>query len=431
MRNRGMGGFILVGFDNQTSAPDLAGAPSDVRTAFHADKVNGLVNKYASERFEVHVHFPMRDGQYFPVLEVDAGIEALVAAKRPLQNADGDDLVRQHAIYIRSLSQNYTPSTGEPRWDDWSSVFDPLFNNREANIGRFLRRHLDRRQIRELGRAADEAVTERGESGPSPEARVLTLLQDGHERFRAEKARRNVQLPRHGAWEVAVVVEGAALDGAPTEEFLNLISAGNPRYTGWPAWIDSRGFASVEGELEPGPRPYTYEGGWEAFVYRRRRDLLPDRIDFWRAEPVGRFYLYRALQDDFATIPSAPKPMRALDPGLVIIRTAEAIAVPMAFAREMGAMPEETILNYAFRWSGLGGREISAWAFPERFVSPGYVCHQHEVNSQVAVPLETPTSALGRFARDATTPLFTAFSGWMPDPSATEDLTDHFLNRNL
>jgi hypothetical protein len=31
MRNRGTGGFILVvGFDNQTSAPDLAGAPSDV-----------------------------------------------------------------------------------------------------------------------------------------------------------------------------------------------------------------------------------------------------------------------------------------------------------------------------------------------------------------------------------------------------------------
>ena len=50
MRNRGTGGFILVGFDNQTSAPDLAGAPSDVRTAFHADKVNSLVMPVLSAR---------------------------------------------------------------------------------------------------------------------------------------------------------------------------------------------------------------------------------------------------------------------------------------------------------------------------------------------------------------------------------------------
>ena len=123
--------------------------------------------------------------------------------------------------------------------------------------------------------------------------------------------------------------------------------------------------------------------------------------------------------------------MTALDFGLVLTRIAEAIAVPMAFAREMGATPEETILHYAFRWSGLRGREISAWLFPEMYVSPGYVCHQDDVNSQVAVPLETPTSALGRFVRDATTALFTAFSGWMPDPGVTEDLTDRFLSRNV
>jgi hypothetical protein len=126
MRNRGTGGFILVGFDNQTSAPDLAGAPSDVRTAFHADKVNSLVNRHASEQFEVHVHFPVREGLEFPVLEVDAGTEALIAARRPLQNANGDTLVKQDALYIRSLSQNNTPSTGEPRWSDWSSILDPL-----------------------------------------------------------------------------------------------------------------------------------------------------------------------------------------------------------------------------------------------------------------------------------------------------------------
>ncbi len=126
MRNRGSGGYILVGFDDQTSAPNAGGAPADVRAAFHADKINRLVHRHSSERFEVHVHFPERDGQEFPVLEVDAGAETLVAAVRPLRNANGDELVRQGAVYVRSLSQNNTPSTGEPRADDWRTVLDPF-----------------------------------------------------------------------------------------------------------------------------------------------------------------------------------------------------------------------------------------------------------------------------------------------------------------
>jgi len=431
MRNRGTGGFILVGFDDRTSAPDFAGAPSNVRTAFHTDKVNALVNRHASERFEVHVHFPMRGGQEFPVLEVDAGTEALVAVKRPLRDANGRDLVRLDSLFVRSLSQNNTPSTGEPRWNDWGTIHEPLFDNREADIGRFLRRHLDRRQTRELGREIEESLEDRSGASRPPEARALTFLQDGYERFQIQRAMRNARLPRHGAWEVAVVVEGPDLGGPPTEQFLNLISASNPRYTGYPAWIDSRGLGNEEDEPEPGPRPYTYNGGWEAFVYRRRGDILPERVDFWRAEPTGRFYLYRALRDDLHAGPSAPEPLTALDFGLITTRTAEAIAVPMAFAKQMGAAPEQTTLHYAFRWSGLNGREISAWAYPDRYVSPGYVCHQHEVNSQVAIPLETPISALARSVREATIPLFTAFSGWMPDPGVIEDLTDSFLSRNL
>jgi hypothetical protein len=127
MRNRGTGGFLVVGFDNSTMAPNLAGAPPDVRGAFHADKVNGLVNRHASEAFEILVHFPERDGQEFPVLEVEAGAETLVAARRPLAGTDGKDLVEKDAIYVRSLSQNNTPSTGKPRAADWRTILDPIF----------------------------------------------------------------------------------------------------------------------------------------------------------------------------------------------------------------------------------------------------------------------------------------------------------------
>lgn len=434
MRNHGSGGFFIVGFDNDTLAPNFTDAPPDLRATFHADKMNELVNRYSSEAFEVHVHFPERDGQEFPVLEMESGARTLVAAKRPLTNEKDEHLIERDAVYIRSLLQNNTPSTGKPRAGDWRRILDPLFENREADVGRFLRRNLDRDQLRALSGSAAALAGEEGDGPTSrPELETLNVLSYGHERFQTQKRERNLtRLPRHGCWEVGVVLEGDATDGTPTEEFLNLLNASNPRYTGWPAWIDSRGFENEEGEPEPGPRPYTYDNGWEAFVYRSRGGTPGDRLDFWRAAPEGKFYLYRALRDDLVTGPTAPEPMEALDFGLVITRVAEAIAVPMAFAAAMGQTPEATTLHYTFRWSGLQGREIHSWADPGRFVSPGYICRQRAVDSSIiSVSLDTLTSAIAPFVRSVTSGLFAAFSGFEPGPGVTEDLTERLLTRNL
>jgi hypothetical protein len=47
----------------------------------------------------------------------------------------------------------------------------------------------------------------------------------------------------------------------------------------------------------------------------------------------------------------------------------------------------------------------------------------------VAVPLDTPTSALGPFVREATSALFAAFGGFEPGPGVTEGLADELLAR--
>jgi hypothetical protein len=171
-----------------------------------------------------------------------------------------------------------------------------------------------------------------------------------------------------------------------------------------------------------------FEGGWEALFFRGSGGKS-NALDFWRAEPSGRFYLYRPLDDDQSEGNRSPEPMTVLDPLLVISRIAQAIAVPMKFAMAMGCVPEETTLHYAFRWSELEGRELSSWAFPERFVSP-YRTRQHEVVSYVAVPLMTPISGIAPYVRDATAPLFAAFSGFALGADVTEDLTNRVLERS-
>lgn len=433
MRNRGSGGFILVGFNNRTSAANMNVPFADVRTTFHTDTINSLVNHHASERFEVHVHFGKREGLEFPVLEVEAGAKTLVAVRRPVCAVNGTDLVSTNDVYVRSLSHNNTPSTGKPRWDSWEDILDPLFENHEADLGRFLRRHLTPDQIRELGRRTSEADSGSGRREPFPEVETYNFLYYGYDRFQTQQRQRDLtRMPRHGSWEVAVVVEGEVNGGPATEEFLNLISAANPSYTGWPVWIDSRGFSAGGNDTNLDPRPRVFERGWEAFVYRYETGSWYNHLDFWRVERAGKFYLYRALEDDITEGPGYPKAMTTLDFVLVILRTAEAIAVPMIFAKAMGLSAEGTTLRFLFRWSGLQERELATWADRDRFIPSGYVCHQHEARSPVlAVPLATSTSAIAPFVQEATADLFASFDGFEVGAGVVEDLTEELLTRKL
>jgi predicted HTH transcriptional regulator len=140
------GGFLQVGFQNATWIPELTGAHADVRAKWDQDDIQALVSKYASELFEVHVHFGERDGQEFPVLEVESGFRSPVASKADLfdpADAEGKRrLVKEHTVYVRSLAANNTVSTAEAKHGDWSALVERCFDNREADIGRFARRQL-------------------------------------------------------------------------------------------------------------------------------------------------------------------------------------------------------------------------------------------------------------------------------------------------
>ncbi len=434
MRNQN-GGFFQVGFKDGTWIPTLADAPTDLRSIWDPDEIQGLVSKFASDLFEVHLRFGERDGQEFPVLEVEPGVRSPVASKREL--ADSQDasrkLVKAHAVYVRSLSANGTASTSEAKHGDWAELTRRCFDNLEADVGRFARRHLgniDPKAARALAEALGGASVATGPSEPSPQVRTLNFLRDGYERFQQEKVKRDLtMMARHGSLESAAIIDGAvAPGGPPTEEFLNLLNAANPRYTGWPLWINGLGFKDHNDD----PEPYTFQGGWEDFLYSYEPGSWYNHLDFWRAEPAGKFYIYRGFEDDVTEGQGYPETMTTLDFGMAIWRVAEAVAVPLAFAKAMGLATESTTLHYAFRWSGLRGRYLSSWTNPRRSVTSRYECRRQDMvdSPVIAVPLDTPTSALGSFVRTATADLFAAFGGFEPGPGVTEQLVGELLSRD-
>src|SRR3954468_24344340 len=107
MRNRG-GGFMLVGFDNATGDPSTNDRPPGARIAFHIDRTQGLITRFASESFDVTVHSVERDGALFPVIEIPEGVRSPVVSKSSLADSTGRQLIRENRVFVRTLDANTT-----------------------------------------------------------------------------------------------------------------------------------------------------------------------------------------------------------------------------------------------------------------------------------------------------------------------------------
>jgi len=342
LRNFG-GGYFVIGFDNESLKPDKENEPSNVHEQFHIDKIQGMIGKFSSSPFEVAVEFVEREGVEYPVIVIPSGVKTPVATKSELVD-QGKTLIKCDVIYIRSLLANNTPSTTLATWKDWETIVEVCFDNREADIGRFLRRHLSGLRP-ELLKEFTQVLGDTS-GNVSPEDTLKQFVEESENRYKTVVADRKLALPETGYWEVALIILGEVPKHPTNIEFLNLIDASNPRYSGWPVWIDSRGFR------EKVSKPFVANGVWEALIPIFDQ-AWRDSIDFVRFDPKGRFFLLRAYQEDMKASQKSLEPFKYFDFVLPVIRSAEAIGVGLAFAKAMKCEPEKTQLVFAFRDANL------------------------------------------------------------------------------
>lgn len=112
LRNRN-GGYLVIGLDNESMEPVDDGKPHNVRASFHIDIIQQIISKYASVAFEVAVAFAKRSEQEFPVIAIGSGVRAPVAASKELSLA-GKPLIRQHAVYFRTLNASGVAGSSRP-----------------------------------------------------------------------------------------------------------------------------------------------------------------------------------------------------------------------------------------------------------------------------------------------------------------------------
>jgi hypothetical protein len=402
--------------------PDLAGEPSNAKDLFHVDVIQGIVSKHASDLFEVEIAWGERDSKQYPVIVVPSGVKVPVAAKRDLKDGSRTAL-RVGAVYFRSLASNGTPSTTEARPSDWAEIVEICFDNREADVGRFIRRHLASLDISSLMSFLGQP------SLPAPTLcdRALKLIDDGETRFQEGIRTRTLtndeqQLLKHGFWSAGLVIDPPHAGAIPNQEFLAKIGSSNPNYTGWPIWLDAR--LNVNSDNRPRVAKNAYE-----YLIVSVSGEFSNHIDFARLDPQGEFFLHRLLQDD--GVPSR-RPGQVIDPLLMILRVAEVMGVGIAFARALDWVPDQTTLGFAFRWHKLKGRRLTVWANQAYFdVLEGGTAYDDTIDSCVQFSLDTPLSAVAQFVDEATKALFVAFDGATIPRRTIEDLVRRLFERRL
>lgn len=402
-------------------APDAYTLDQPVETLFHIDILQALVSRYTNPSFEIMVALAERDGQVHPVIIIPEGVRVPAVVRRDLLGNGGKKLLVEGDLYFRTFNANGTASSARIMPPDYPDLLEVCFENREADIGRFLRRHL-------AGAGTASALTSLGLENEESRLRdraAATLEAGRHAADAALGARATPDERKRidGAltMRVGLAFDPARPDALPTQEFLNKVAASNPNYTGWPAWLDSRGFT------EKADRPYVSDRLWEALII----DLdggWSQHVEFLRYDPRGAFFLQRVMQDDLT---DKVQPGTALDVILMIYRVAEVMVVGTAFGRSLG-WPDESPAGFAFRWTGLEGRALRPWVNAFRNAGrSGSVSRSAAVDAYVSVPLETPESALAPYVSAAIAPLFSVFDGYEVPPDLVETSVRKLIERKM
>lgn len=420
------GGVLVIGFNNDCTPDKKENVPYDIKKSFHQDVVQAIVAKYSSKPFEVNVKFIERDGQEYPVLCVDSGVRVPVATKSGLNSDDNPTkpLIAPHQVYVRTLSANNTPSTSQAKCDDWDRLVDLCFENREADIGKFIRRHLSSVDSGKIKQLVD-AIAIGTRDTPEIVDDLKERCDDAYLRFLKATNTVNRQLLEVGTWEVGFKIIGDLPHYYLNKQFIDKVLSTNPSYTGWPIWVDSRQFSDSTN------RPIVVEGAWQCFIPPRSTgDMFSfDDLDFWRIEPSGFFYALRGLEDDLSTSKQNPK-NNTLDFGLMIYRISEALAVASAFAKALVSSTDNTVLKFFFRWHRLNGRKLYPWAEPHRFWRlPGGTAHQDDFAYTIEIPLESAISSLHQHTANILNRLFELFDGTNMDAGIYEELTNKLLSK--
>tara|TARA_R110001632_G_scaffold13841_1_gene47172 strand:+ start:190 stop:1665 length:1476 start_codon:yes stop_codon:yes gene_type:complete len=427
------GGKLVVGVAKDGNL-DAGNLPPDWKALFDADSVQLKISQFISTDCVVEiVHVDHGGKQLVGIFVEPCGQYPFVLSKPVVASVNGKnkELVKANTVFVRTLSSNGTYSSSEAKAGDLVKLLDRCFEAREADIARFIKRHLsDSDILKQSGCKLIEPAS--GATPPSTDFTTttkdfmktsLTALEDVLVTPRKGFAER-FGISFLGAREVSCAILNAPESDYSNVAFRDRVLSSNPRLTGWPLWLDTR----HRSEREQAPR--LINGGWQALLMRKSEDAWFNHFDFWRISRPGLFYHFRGLEDDLNAEFRNFEPGTKLDFGLAVLRAAEAIYLTRHFSRNLYE-EAELELQITFRWSGLMERELSSWANRDRYIGDGRFCYTDAVESKLTFSSGVTDDMIWALTQTACDNLFEHFDGFQLSPKVYEDLVTRLITRRL
>ncbi|MET3836154.1 hypothetical protein ABIB58_001495 [Brevundimonas sp. UYEF29] len=383
------GGYLVIGIDDKTRQP-ADSPPSDPRSLFNDDVIQGLVSRHLTPAIPVEVRF-VRNGEIdHPVLIIPTGVRTPAVLKKAIGTAPKD------TVYVRTLHGSGVVSTAPACAADWPVLMQICFDNREADIAGFIRRHL---ASSDLG-----ALTALLPSAPrADDLAEITVKAMARGRKRYEKAMAQEPVPAAGLdwgrFEIAVVADPPQTARPADQTDRRALAGSDPNFGGMALWYD--------GTLDQ--RPVFEDGGLECRVIV---DSWFDILDFMRFEPAGVFYQNRLLDTDASARQRKAKTQATMEPRLTIQGVGESLAAALIYMTALGWDPSTTTLGVRCRWTGVQGRNLISFTGSPMIFGENRA-RDDAVESFTTLPLETASNAVAPFAAKLVAPLLALFNGYV------------------
>lgn len=405
------GGFLVIGIRDD-GKPDDRELFQDIRATFHQDCVQGIISKYLTDQFEVTVHFIEHAGMERIVIEVPSGVRTPAFCRLNLPRLDEPgrlkgSLLRENVAYVRTLSSNGTPSTSEAQREDWPRLLEICFNNREADIGAFVRRQLSGMDVDATASAFFQILQQ--VKAPSAEKIADDLIESCLQHAASQV---NVGFPIDtGIREVAAIISGDFDRPELDRHFMQRLNGQTPQYSGWPPWTP------LMVQMGPGAKATFISEGWQAYL----EDPNLQIHEFSRIEQDGKFYYLEKLHDDWHE-----GRQKKLDFSNEIARVAEIAVTALSFGRIFCGNEATNSMTFAIRWRGLSGRVLIN---PLNRLSGMYASAQDEIVTHATIPIVTPPNAITPHVEKLIKPLIRLFGGETIPSNSVQTIVSRRLNR--
>jgi len=437
LRNRG-GGRLVIGFDdNSNQLPKPKGI--NVKTKYHIDKLQSIISEYASDKFQIIVNFQKINKQFHPIIIVPSDVKTPVVTDKQLKNKSNVTFIDENVLFFRTLNANNTPSTSQIKKQDWEDLIDICFNNKQADIGKFLDSHAPEFK-KEISQLTGKKETQASELVSDLSKKVIEysklnyevgeiekLISDSNERFNDESEKRKIDIRDHGYWEVGLIIDGKInKEHNLNDLFISLLNSVNPKYSGWPIWL------IIDNFKYENAKPYVFDDFYEEFIYWIKKESFYNHIEFMRFNPKGKFYQRRAYEYDINKDRAIVRDKRVIDYKLPILRTIECMGVGVALAKGMGYNLNDTKANFLFKWNDLRDRELVSWTDTSINLIEGRKSKQNNIDSFCSIPLNIPLEEkLHEFVYDTLKSLYSRFREFSLSKDYVKEIALMVLQRRM